>query len=182
MIIYQITNKINGHFYIGKTTKFIAERFARHLYNSRYGQKTHLYNAIRKYGEDNFVISLVEKVQEDIDEREKYWIEKLSPHYNMTLGGDGGDTSSSPNFIESMKKYHNSKKREDYATYGMLGKSHPNKGKKLQSNCCPVVCDGIRFESVGDAQNHFKGVSVRKRIDNPNYPNWYRLRPKTVRK
>ena len=38
------------------------------------------------------------------------------------------------------------------------------------------------YNSVGEAQSAFLGISIRKRIDNPNYPNFYRLKPKTKRK
>ena len=104
MIIYKITNKVNNKFYIGKTTKSIQERFNRHRYNHQ-GQKTYLYNSMRKYGFDNFQIEVLEETQ-NLNEREIYWIEKLSPHYNMTRGGDGGDTSKSPNYIKGMEEFH----------------------------------------------------------------------------
>ena len=179
MIIYQITNNINGKKYIGKTTKSVEERYRKHLYNHKEGN-THLYNAMRKHGVENFSIEIIEHTQ-NLDEREKFWIYTLSPEYNMTKGGDGGDTSSSPNFISSMKKYHESKSRESYATYGMLGKKHPLKGKALFKNNCPVMCEGKEYSSVGAAELAYKGISVRKRLDDPKYPEFYRLREKTKR-
>jgi group I intron endonuclease len=177
--IYRITNKVNGKFYIGKTTKPVEQRFKTHIYNSK-KQNTYLYRAMRKYGSNQFIVEQLEIInnKQDLDIREKYWIEKLSPHYNMTAGGEGGNTSSSPNYIEGMKN----RVHPHTPTYGMLGKKHPLKGKRLTGNFCPVVCEGIEYPSVGDAQIAYPGCNIRKRLDNPRYPNFYRLRERTKRK
>lgn len=172
MIIYKITNKVNGKFYIGKTTLTIEARFKKHFYNHRTGN-TYLYKAMRKYGFENFAIEELQSNICDLNESEIRYIATLSPHYNMTLGGDGGDTSQSPNHIEAMKKHHKSRSPKDYASYGMLGKSHPGKGKRHKGK--PVSCDGLIFDSIELAQDHFKGISVRKRLDNDRYPTFFRL-------
>jgi len=183
-IIYQITNKVNGKFYIGKTTKSVEERFQRHIYNHKSG-KTHLYSAMRKHGIENFVVSILEEVKNSIDEREKFWISKLSPEYNMTKGGDGGDTSESINYKIGMSKRDLSgsknpmfgRIRTDTTKYLLEAKE-----KMIESNRCPVVCLGKIYNSIGEAQEHHKGIDVRKRLDNPKYPDFYRLREKTRRK
>lgn len=186
MIIYQITNKITEDFYIGKT-KNPQERFYRHKYNAiNTKSQTHLHRAMRKYGVDNFIFSVLEEVKsiEGLNDREIYWIHNLKPKYNMTKGGDGGDTSSSPNYKSAIKKVHFNKKPQDYATYGMLGKSQSEKFyKKIkESNSCPVSCEGKVYNSVGEAQTAYLGISIRKRLDNKKYPDFFRLRPKTNRK
>jgi group I intron endonuclease len=174
-IIYRITNVVNSKFYIGKTSKTVGERFQRHCYNHQ-NQNTYLYKAMRKYGVDNFIIEILEETDSP-NEREIYWIETLQPHYNMTIGGDGGDTSQSPNYKLGMKNRVHSHN----PTYGMLGKEHPMKGKSLTKNCCPVVCENVEYPSVGDAQKVYQGINIRKRLDNPKYPEFYRLRNKTAR-
>jgi group I intron endonuclease len=177
MIIYKITNKVNGFFYIGKTSKSIEQRFKRHFYNHKKGN-TYLYKSMRKYGFDNFIIETLEETP-NLNEREMFWINELSPHYNMTKGGDGGDTSKSPNFLKGIKNRPPPK-----PTYGMLGKKQSEKffNAIKQSNKCPVICEGKLYNSVGEAQLDYPGVSIRKRLDNPKYPNFYRLREKTYRK
>lgn len=182
MFIYQITNTINGKSYVGKTTKTLKERFDRHRYTSKQA-KTYLHKAMQKYGSENFNIRLLEEVNGNLDDRERYWIAKLNPEYNMTSGGEGGDTSSSPNFKEAMSKYHESKCSEDYATYGMLGKKQSKKFKEAikKSNCCPVVCEGVEYASVGEAEKAYPGINLRKRLENPRYPNFYRLKERTRR-
>lgn len=91
--IYQITNKINGKIYIGKTERTVSERWAEHCrdYLKESLEVRPLYRAMRKYGISNFVIDTIEET--DIpEERERYWIEtkrSFKEGYNATLGGDG---------------------------------------------------------------------------------------------
>lgn len=91
--IYQITNKINGKIYIGKTEHSIEKRFKEHCtdaFKDR-NEKRPLYAAMRKYGIENFEISLLEETSNP-EEREVYWIEQKRSFkfgYNATLGGDG---------------------------------------------------------------------------------------------
>lgn len=96
MNIYKITNIVNGKFYIGKTTKTIEERLKSHFNNARNSKlkKIYLYNAIRKYGKENFIIEKIDQAltESELDEKEKHWISNLNPHYNMTSGGEGGNT------------------------------------------------------------------------------------------
>lgn len=136
-IIYKITNSITGQIYIGKTHRTIADRFSDHKQNSKKGT-TYLYSAMRKYGVENFVISLIEECEDTISsDREIYWIVELkclAPlGYNMSEGGIGGDNSTSPNFIKAMKNYHAKKPKEEYATFGNAGKKHSEDTKHQQS-------------------------------------------------
>lgn len=181
MFIYKITNHVNGKTYVGKTVKSIQERYQKHLYNHK-TQNTYLYKAMRKYGVENFSIDIIEETP-FLDEREIFWIETLNPEYNMTKGGEGGDTSKSPNFINSMKLYHQSKTKKSYATNGMLGKKLSKKSKDAisKANSCPVMCEGVMYASVGEAQNAYPGISIRKRLDSQKYTDFYRLKPKTKR-
>lgn len=93
--IYCISNKINNHQYVGKTVRTLEDRFADHLRESNKDRAENrpLYNAIKKYGKENFYIELLEEVElKDIDNKEQYWISKLDTYnngYNATIGGDG---------------------------------------------------------------------------------------------
>ena len=135
--IYKISNKITGQSYIGKTTRTLNERFSDHIQNAKTG-KTYLYSAMRKYGKDNFELSLVEECEDTlVDKREIFWIDELNTRapagYNMTAGGTGGDNAHSPNFVSSMKDYHSVKPKEEYATFGFKGKTHSNETKHKQA-------------------------------------------------
>ena len=91
--IYKITNKINQKLYIGKTEFSIEKRFKEHCSDAfrERNEKRPLYAAMRKYGIENFEISLVEET-DNPEEREIYWInyyDTYSNGYNATKGGDG---------------------------------------------------------------------------------------------
>ena len=66
--------------------------------------KTYLQRAIKKYGSEYFKCEILETVNfhNDLDQKERDWIKLLNPSYNITEGGEGGDTSKSPNFIDAM--------------------------------------------------------------------------------
>jgi len=91
--IYRATNKINGKFYIGQTTyDKLYKRISSHIwYAKNYNTNIPFANALRKYGKENFDWDILEECNiSEKGEREIYWIDLLKPHYNATLGGDGG--------------------------------------------------------------------------------------------
>lgn len=95
--IYKITNTVNGHMYVGKTTKTIEQRWEEHQRKAKQYPNRYLYDAMNCYGYDKFFIESIEECSDEVlDEREKYWIAQLDtiiPNgYNMTIGGDGGNT------------------------------------------------------------------------------------------
>ncbi len=89
-VIYKITNLINGKSYVGQTSRTLKERFIEHA-----KAKTHLGNAIRKYGRKNFSVEVIEEctTPEQLNEREIFWIAHFNckhPNgYNFTDGGEG---------------------------------------------------------------------------------------------
>lgn len=188
MIIYQITNKVNNDFYIGKTVRKLTERLSCHKYSCKKGSQTHLHRAMRKYGIENFTVETICVVDtlEELDKKEMQFIESLQPKYNMTKGGDGGDTSKSPNYLLGMKT-RKSMAGENNPMYGRkrtISKEQIEKATRaaILSNKCPVMCEGVEYSSVGEAQKAYPGKSIRKRLDNPKYPDFYRLKEKTIRK
>ena len=93
--IYKITNILNNKIYIGKTHISVEQRFKEHRAESNQSRSFDrpLYRAFRKYGVNNFIIDVIEQVDDmDADIRERYWIEEMNSYvsgYNATLGGDG---------------------------------------------------------------------------------------------
>jgi hypothetical protein len=89
MVIYETINKINGKRYIGK---------------DKYNDPTYLGSgillgkAIKKYGKDNFIKTILEycNSEEHMSEREQHWIritnaQSSKMYYNIGEGGNGGD-------------------------------------------------------------------------------------------
>jgi group I intron endonuclease len=102
--IYKITNLVNGKIYIGQTSKTAEQRFVKHKLNAKNGLDTYLYRAIRKHGEDHFVIESI-FITFDMDaadfyekhfirECKSYVIDNPTIGYNMTRGGDGIDSET----------------------------------------------------------------------------------------
>lgn len=89
--IYKITNKINGHYYIGQH-KYEDESNPMGSYK---GSGKILWLAYNKYGFENFETEIIYKRirdKETVDAMEIWAIEKYKPEYNITKGGSGGDT------------------------------------------------------------------------------------------
>lgn len=95
--IYCITNLINSKRYVGKTTTSIEERWKEHCYDFQKERcnKRPLYDAMNKYGVENFMIEELEYVDSnsELSEREIYWIKELGTYgsngYNASKRGDG---------------------------------------------------------------------------------------------
>ena len=99
--IYIIKNNINSKVYIGKTQYSIEQRFKEHCndYLKREEENRPLYDAMKKYGVENFYIELIEDniSDQEINEKEIFYIKQYNSYigfensngYNATLGGDG---------------------------------------------------------------------------------------------
>ena len=117
--IYKITNLINGKIYIGKHKYDIPE-----LDLSYWGSGKILSKAYKKYGKDNFKRELIDiaESESDLNNKEIYWIDFYNVYlnedlgYNLTRGGDGGDTLSKKDPL--WKKEHLGTKKEKQKYYG----------------------------------------------------------------
>ena len=96
MFVYLVTNKINGKKYVGQTSRELRVRWNRHCLPYSNRDNSYLYNAICKYGRDNFSIEPVvivgTKWEMDLYERGliKAWKLRDSRFgYNLTDGGGG---------------------------------------------------------------------------------------------
>lgn len=99
--IYIIRNTINSKVYIGQTKVSLKLRFQNHLSAARNGKDYVIGKAIRKYGEENFYIELLEECTiEELNERERYWIS----YFNSTDNKFGYNISIGGNVIRTTKK------------------------------------------------------------------------------
>ena len=94
--IYQIVNTENNKRYVGSSSNY-KRRFSEHLKmleNNSHHSK-HLQRAWNKYGKDVFKFELVEECElEQQFIREQFYIDTLSPEYNMDLVAKHGETKS----------------------------------------------------------------------------------------
>lgn len=91
MIVYKLTNTINGKSYIGQTSRNLSQRLTQH--RSKGSKCLALHNAINQYGWGNFSVEILAtaNTKSDLDELESLFIDKLntiSPNgYNLMAGG-----------------------------------------------------------------------------------------------
>lgn len=95
--VYKITNKQNGHFYVGSSDRSFKERLKEHCrYFEQYVKNPTrrcsnpiLWNAYKKYGLENFKFEILEILDGytyfDILTQEEYYINFLHPEYNVCL-------------------------------------------------------------------------------------------------
>lgn len=129
MVIYKLTNIINGKIYIGQTTWSFNSRWSAHCAPS--AKLTLIDRAIKKYGKENFKLEIENwNTLEELNSREVELIQKLDSSnktigYNLSLGGKNTIFSK-----ESKIKMSQSKKK-----LFAEGKLTPwNKGLTSKSN------------------------------------------------
>lgn len=116
--IYSLSFEKNGKEYIGYTAD-LKKRLVKHLYIASKGSSTKIARAIRKYGASQLKMKVLftTKNKEEAKNKEKELIVKrdsINKGYNITNGGDGGDTfSNNPNKEDIRKKYKEARQKEN---------------------------------------------------------------------
>lgn len=128
--VYKITNLVDGKLYIGMSERNdISLRWQEHIkqyQSARLLSKRPLYDAMAKYGIDNFKYEVIETTDNPKD-REIYWIDKLRTYigykdcngYNATLGGDSRKIAlyNKEECDEIIKKFNNGESINSIARY-----------------------------------------------------------------
>lgn len=172
--IYIITNLINNKIYIGQTVCTIKERWRHHVKPGYSNRKTVIDRAIKKYGQDNFTIKELLKI-EDCDKKilqdrlnilEREYIDKYKSlekygGYNIDIGGSAGTCNNMSVDVYNMKG-------ELLTTY----ESRKQAGEDLNicDNIIIDICYGKKanfkcqfvFRNHGDA---FDKYDITKHID-----------------
>ena len=135
MEVYKITCKINNKIYIGSTKLNKEKRWgdlsssSSHLSCVRKGEDTPLYNDIKKYGAENFILETLEIITGDRHkayERETYWIkyfwDKLGENmiYNQFKGSHGNSNWSVPHDKENQRKAAKARQEKYGKTNAMM--------------------------------------------------------------
>lgn len=145
--IYKIENLVNHKCYIGQSVN-CSQRWSQHRSMLRHNnhENQHLQNAWNKYGEDNFQHEILEEcLQEQLNDREKYWIDyyqsyKRSNGYNISMEENGSiynpilQFDLSGNFIKEWSRPIEAANKTNICVntiYGCLNKKHKNAGKYI---------------------------------------------------
>jgi len=142
MIVYLVTNKINGKQYVGQTIGAAEKRWSKHgkLYSKR---NSYFTNAILKYGRNKFSVEVLHEcsTKEEMDFVETFYISLLNTvrpkGYNLTTGGEGtpGHTVSKVGILRMIKSH--------------LGKKRTEESKKKQSESLKKAYAERRHVRVG---------------------------------
>lgn len=149
--IYKIENLINHRVYIGQS-KDIYKRYHSHHKSDCYNIKSPAYNfqiyqAIRKYGEENFIINVLEICEENqLDEKECYWIKYYNSYKNGYNATEGGQYWSNNIHSEETEK---KRKKTRELNQSLKGQNHPR--AKLTNN-----------EVINIRQRYIDGESVKE--------------------
>lgn len=97
MIIYKVTNIINGKIYIGQSINSLSLRKTTHKHSAlKNNSQSYFHKAIRKYGWDSFEWEVIDdcNTKQELDIKEIEYITLFESHistgkgYNLTKGGD----------------------------------------------------------------------------------------------
>lgn len=174
--VYKIVNKVNGKYYIGMTKQTLIKRFSQHKQNAKMGKNTYLYNAIRKYGNDNFEIELLLECsnKEECCNLEIEYISKNKNGYNLAPGGEGGF------IVQDIKSWKCKLKESRKDKTPFLGKTHSEEAKKKCSEASKLYWGSQQTYSWEDIKEYsYKEAKEKFGISTTHY---YRLKNKSEEK
>ena len=188
MVVYAITNKINGKKYIGITTNSFAERYPHGI---RAHHNPHLRNSVKKYGQENFEVILLEKNVKDIEtlcKLEMKYIEKydtcnVDKGYNKSLGGLGvrqierseehcRNLSKAKKGINPLASYtpEQMARRNAKLSKSLSGKNNPRYGM-TKDKLKPETLKKLRQASLGE-NNPMYGKNIKDYMTEEEYEEW----------
>ena len=174
--IYKITNNQNLHAYVGQTRIDVFQRWKDHCrvaFNPKSPEYDFpLHTAIRKYGQENFKLEIIEKCSDDeLDDKEIYWIEYYNTYhtgYNAALGGSGHSKYNYDNIVNfyltnnfSIKETCKYFKIYDQVVYSALKsknidyKTLSQKGGKKVGKRIMLVEKNLVFNSMKEIDEYF---------------------------
>lgn len=177
MIIYKITNLINGKIYIGKSESPLQIRWKKHLDCARKKVNRYLYDAMNHYGIENFKIECMEKCEnkQTLNEREKFWIKHYNSMnkklgYNMQEGGIRGKQPDEVRKRAGEKRLgiswgHHSVEIRERLRQLKTGKNNPAKRPEVRKK----ISDTLK-------EKYKKGllkINIPKVEKGENHPRWH---------
>lgn len=169
---------LNGKKYVGYTGKTMEQRLQDHIGEALEGSDRHFHRAINKYGSENIVSEVLAEVynKDEAKKLEETFVEKLDTFkngYNMTRGGDGGNTLEK--YTEEKMNEH--RKLKSYNAVGMNnGNAKPDITKEMIVDAVCQFCidnnkqgDYLLRKEIETILKEQLGVSqmiLKNRIDN----------------
>lgn len=150
-LIYKLTSKTTHKSYVGQTIN-LKNRLRKHKHDKVKNPKTgSLQHDLMQYGFTDFKLIIIEDniPQSKLDEREKYWIEKLDTiahGYNIAKGGHGGDT------------YHGFNEQERKELSNKLSRSKTGDKNPMRIHGSPFM--GDKNPMFGKTPHNVKPITI----------------------
>jgi group I intron endonuclease len=145
--IYKIVNQLNNKIYVGQTHREPAIHWKNYRYSVAHHKKYRKYNraildALVEIGMENFEFSIIEEcLDEQLNERERYWIRELNTNirtgghgYNLTIGGQDRHTLKpqrshlhTPEAKEKIRQAHKGRCHKNWRSYPITDIERQNK-------------------------------------------------------
>jgi group I intron endonuclease len=171
MIIYKVTNNVNGKIYVGLTKQKLKLRWQQHVRGAiKRPEASYFFRAIKKYGPDSFTLEVIDeaKTMNELSEKEIDWIEKLNccdrtVGYNCKSGG--------------INNFEVSKETRDKISKALKGKAKSEEHKKK----CGLARKGKpslhnRKNKIGYLYGFWLVVSKNYRGEGKNRKAWYEIK------
>lgn len=183
-LIYIIKNKINDKVYIGQTTSNLKTRFSQHCKKSTINNRHYkIYNAIKKYGRDNFYIELLENniPLVELNEKEIEYIEKYDSFkngYNSTKGGDGRTINKNYDETLIIQMYKNGFSQSEIADVFKV--SYATISRVLKKLNIKTRHDGNKYEAINT--NDFISMWNSRNITRKEMAKHFKVAPETIKR
>lgn len=167
MLVYKITNLVDGKQYVGVSTRPLNIRWSNHLSVVKYRRRDgYLQRAIIKHGKDAFRMEFLEDVPDADGARtaeRRYIIElgTLAPNgYNMTTGGERGvGHKHSAETIERLREI--GRKNVTPQFIAMAGNG---KGRKRTPEQCAAMSARLKGKPKPNAIGHVVSEETREKL------------------
>lgn len=162
----------NGKKYYGQTINPLKDRIQKHIRDS-FNSNLLFHRALRKYKDkiqwiekENFE---EENIKDILNEREKFWIQfdktnvlryGIKYGYNLTDGGEGGDTFSKKTHSEKTREQMSISRKNYLKEHGnvLKGRERPEHSKKMTGEGNPMFNKHHSKESREQISKHKLGV------------------------
>lgn len=176
MVIYVITNIVNGKKYVGQTRRTSQERWKEHCKPEKC---VLLRRAIEKYGKNSFTVTDVDTADtpEELNRKETEWILKLNtlaPNgYNLQVGGKNGliAEETRKKISNSHKGKHLSEAHKKALSIAFSGKNHPLYGTKMSQETKDKISKANKGRLSGEKNPHYgipNSKEIRQKISEKN--------------
>ena len=154
MIVYKITNDINSKIYIGITVNSLEQRFKQHLRDAKRKKQYPLYEAMNKYGTNNFhIISIDESAttREELRKLEIFYIAYYKSNnseygYNQSPGGESNSGEDNPRSKLTDNDIYDI--RECYRQHKLLRDVYSNYKNRISYSAFEKIWEGQTWKLI----------------------------------